>query len=128
MKAIKITTDDVISVVDIQEPTLNVMQEHLGGFIEIVRPYGFYGLDVPGSKFLIMVINENGKNEGLEENTVASDLYDSTYDDIVGDVLIMAEGFVDGEPDIVGLTDEQVQALMDNLKNIYGLEEEDETN
>lgn len=128
MKAIKLTTNDVISVVDIQEPTLQGMQEHVGGHIEIVRPYLLGEIDVPDSKSLIMLCNDDGKVLDMPENEVASELYDNPYDDIVGDVLIMAEGFVDGEPDIVGLTDEQAQALMEDLKNIYGLEEDYETN
>ncbi|KAF5051099.1 hypothetical protein DSECCO2_422620 [anaerobic digester metagenome] len=120
MKVIKITTDDVISVVDIQEPTLRGMQEQVGGSIEVVRPYGLYELNVPGSESLIMICNEDGKNLELDENFVASDLYDPVCgDDIVGDILIMAEGFVNGEPDIVGLTDEQVQALYGELLNEY---------
>lgn len=120
MKAIKITTDDVISVVDIQEPTLKGMQEQVGGHIEVVRPYGLFELDVPGSESLIMICNEEGKLEDLDFNYVASEIYDEDgYDDIAGDVLLMAEGFVDGEPDIVGLEEGQLQALYAELLNEY---------
>ena len=38
----------------------------------------------------------------------------------LGDILIMAEeGFVDGEPDIVGLDDEQQGIVMTALKNKF---------
>ena len=72
MKAIKITTYDEMLVVDITD--LKDMQEQVGGFIEIVRPYGFCELDVPQSKFLIMIVNEEGKLLDLEANEIATDL------------------------------------------------------
>ena len=121
MKALKITTDDEIFAVDV--PGLKAMQEHVGGYIEIIRPYLLGGLNVPQSKSLIMICNEEGKLLGLEENEIASDLYDSIYDSIAGDVLIMAEGFVDGEPDIVGLNNEQIEALCNEFESIYDMEE-----
>lgn len=115
MKAIKITTDDVISVVDIQEPTLKGMQEQVGGNIEIVRPYGLYELDVPQSESLIMICNEDGKFQDLEENEIGTEFYGAMFDVVVGNVLIMSEGFVNGEPDIVGLDDEQVKVLIESM-------------
>ena len=121
MKAIKITTNNEMLTVDIVG--LDEMQESVGGFIEIVRPYGFCELDVPDSKSLIMIVNEEGKRLDLEVNEIATDLYESYCDSIAGDVLIMAEGFVDGEPDIVGLTDEQVQALNNEFESVYDMEE-----
>ena len=121
MKALKITTDDEIFAVDV--PGLKAMQEQVGGFIEIVRAYGLCELEVPQSESLIMIVNEEGKLLDLEANEIATDLYESYCDSIAGDVLIMAEGFVDGEPDIVGLTDEQVQALNNEFESIYDMEE-----
>ena len=122
MKAIKITTNNVISVIDIQEPTLKGMQELVGGLIETVKPYGLYELNVPAKENLLMIVNEEGRCVGLPLNKSGSHLYnDGPYlgDPIVGDILIMAEGFVDGEPDIIGLEDEQVQALYRELKNRF---------
>lgn len=71
MKAIKITTDDVISVVDIQEPTLKGMQEHVGGYIEVVRPYGLYELNVPESESLIMICNEDDITQLIQHENYA---------------------------------------------------------
>lgn len=122
MKAIKITTDDVISVVDIQEPTLKGMQKEVGGYIQTVMSYCLNNLDVPEKHNLMMIVNEDGFSKRLPYNEVASDLAD---DFIVGDVLIMAEGFVDGESDITGLTDEQVQALLTELKNKFNFLEDE---
>jgi hypothetical protein len=120
MKAIKITTDDVISVVDIQEPTLKGMQEQVGGNIEVVRPFGFTYLNVPNKLSLVMIANEEGLCIQLPLNLLGTRLYNyPELDDeqpIVGDILIMAEGFVDGEPDIVGLTNEQTIVLYRELK------------
>ena len=123
MKAIKITTDDAISVVDIQEPTLKGMQEQVGGNIEVVRPWALTYLNVPGKENLTMIVNEEGRCIGLPDNDIGSMLYnindlDDDWEPIVGDILIMAEGFVDGEPDIVGLDEKQVQALLVELNKL----------
>lgn len=120
MKAIKVTADDVISVVDIPEPALKGLQEHVGGYIETVRPYKLCELKIPDARSLLMIVNEEGKLQNLGVNFIASDLYDDTgYDEVVGDVLFLAEGFVNGEPDIVSLSKEQVQALYGELLNEY---------
>lgn len=128
MKAIKITTDDVISVVDIQEPTLKGMQEQVGGSIEVVRPWGFMNLQVPEKETLCMIVNEEGRLLGLEINEVGSYLYNDirerenySWDSIIGNILIMAEGFMNGEPDIVGLTIEQTIVLYRELKSKFSL-------
>lgn len=124
MKAIKISTDDVISVVDIQEPTLEGIHKHVGGFMEIVRPWGFMKLEVPEKEKLCMIVNEEGRLIGLDLNEVGSFIYNDTpapfsWEPIVGDVLIMAEGFVDGEPDIVGLDDTQIDIVKAALKGKF---------
>lgn len=125
MKAIKITTDNEISVVDIQEPTLEGMQEHVGGYIQTARGYTLNDLDVPGKHNLLMIVNEDGFNMDLDYNDVATDLAD---DFILGDVLIMQEGFVNGDPDIVGLSDEQVKDILAIFENYYDMEVKNETN
>lgn len=119
MKAIRITTDNVISVVTVPEPTYLGLGELVGGgFFEVVRPWGLYNLNTPYREQLIMLVNEEGKLLELDENKVGSLLYNDTpyplywEDPIVGDILILTEGFVDGEPDIVGLSDEQIEILM----------------
>jgi hypothetical protein len=134
MKAIKITTDNVISVVTVPEPTWKGMGELVGGLFEIVRPWGLYNLDTPYKEQLCMIVNEEGRLIGLDGNVIGSYLYNDLpsshkgfgFEPIVGDILIMAEGFVDGEPDIVGLDDEQLKVVMTALKNKfkYLMEEE----
>lgn len=109
MKAIKITTDGEVKAIEVDG--LRGMQKAVGGYIQTVRSYFLNNLVVPDNKSLLMIVNEDGKNLGLDYNEIATTLYGAPYDDIVGDALIMAEGFVDGEADIVGLTDEQIKAL-----------------
>jgi len=126
MKAIKITTNDVISVIDIPEYSLWGMQEHVGGPMETVRPWGLNFLDVPDNKNLLMIVNEEGRCIGLDINRVGSSLYNDGinypfigFEPIVGDILFLEERFVDGEPDIAGLEDDQVEALLISLKNKF---------
>lgn len=136
MKAIKITTDDVISVVTVPEPTWKGMGELVGGRFEHVRPWGLYNLDTPFKEQLCMIVNEEGRLIGLDENIVGSHLYNDVpsawvpWEPIVGDILIMAEGYVDGEPDIVGLDDEQIKIVGAALMKVFEFlkEELNETN
>lgn len=110
MKAIKITTDGRAKTIEIDG--LKGMQKAVGGYIQTVRSYELSNLVVPNNHSLLMIVDEDGKNKRLKLNEIATALYGNWWDEIVGDVLIMAEGFVDGEPDIVGLEENQVQALM----------------
>ena len=125
MKAIKITTDNVISVVTVPEPTWKGLGELVGGYFETVWPWGLYNLDTPYKEQLIMIVNEEGRLIGLKTNRVGSFLYNDLpdsvvyYEPIVGDILIMMEGFVDGEPDIVGLDEEQIEVVMAALKDKF---------
>lgn len=124
MKAIKITTDNEISAVTVPEPTWQGMGQLVGGSFETVRPWGLYNLDTPYKEQLLIIVNEEGRIIGLEQNPTGTILYNETpkfmgFEPIVGDILIMAEGFVNGEPDIVGLDDEQLQVVMTALKNKF---------
>ena len=59
--------------------TLAELQEFVGGYIEVIPAY---------KKGYILVINEEGKLEGLPRNGRATDLADITlWDCIVGDAL-----------------------------------------
>lgn len=124
MKAIKITTDNEIKVVTVPEPTWKGMGQLVGGHFEHVRPWGLYNLDTPYKKSLCMIVNEEGRLIGLEHNLVGTALYNNTptplgFEPIVGDILIMTEGFVNGEPDIIGLDDEQIEIVKKALKNNF---------
>lgn len=93
------------------DPLFLRLSEVVGGHIEVVRPVG---LPDP----LLMIVNEEGLLRGLDLNTIASILYGIQHhgQPIVGNAVIMKEGFVDGEPDIVGLDPEDINALNHILK------------
>lgn len=98
-------------VQDFGEPLYKTVGAVVGGHIEIVRPVG---LPDP----LLMIVNEEGLLRGLDFNTIASILYGIQHhgQPIVGNAVIMKEGYVDGEPDIVGLDPEDINALSRILK------------
>lgn len=106
MKGILVKTTGEIREAEFGEPMFKTVGKAVGGHIEHVRPRG---LEDP----YCMVVNEEGRLRGLPVNPIGSYLY-GTYDHgepIVGDIVIMKEGFTDGEPDIVGLDDLDVQQL-----------------
>lgn len=123
MKAIKITTKNMLSVVTVPELTWKGLGQLVGGHFETVRPWGFMNLNVPFKENLCMIVNEEGRCIGLDLNEVGSILYNEIplpgFEPIVGDILIMSEGFENGEPSIIGLNDELVQALIQELINKF---------
>lgn len=73
---------------DAKTYTLEEMQEIVGGYIEFVWLSPFY----------LMVVNEDGKLNGLQLNESATDLlrlYKDTTDFIVGDVLVCEKDHID---------------------------------
>ena len=107
-RAIRITADNWISIVElrvINGSMLQDLQQNVGGWIEIVR-----GMFLPDP--LRIVCNEEGTLRRLPLNRAASLLYGS---DIVGDVLLMVQGWRDGEPDIVGLTEGHAEETVNEL-------------
>ena len=124
MRAIKITTDNLISIAEVPEPTWQGLGQLVGGRFEIVRPWGLYTLSTPYKTSLIMLVNEEGRIKGLDTNATGTLLYNDTpalkgVEPIVGDILMVAEGFANGEPDIVGLYDEQIITVWRALKNKF---------
>lgn len=89
-----------------------------GGFFEIVR------LPKLSYKYL-MLVDDCGILKGLPVNPLASELYGVRQhgQPIVGTALIMREDYVDGEPDIVGLTAEECSELTGHLKRIFMIRE-----
>ena len=118
MKAIKVSTENIISVVEIEEPAWRGMGKEVGGSFEHVLPRGLqlFGKD------LCMIVNEEGKLIGLIPNSLGTDLYNfksKFIEPIVGDILIMADGFANGEPDIIGLTDTQIEYIRRELVEAF---------
>lgn len=105
-RVVVITADNQVSPQDIEVVDgfmLQGLQEAVGGFFEIVHP--MY-LENP----YVIVCDDEGILKHKPLNPIASLWYGSG---MVGDVVIMKEGFRDGEPDILGLDDDEVQFIMD---------------
>ena len=83
------------------------LRELIGGWLELVRPRY-----LPPE--LLMLVDEEGLLKKLPVNKLGCVLYGlGSPSPIVGPLVIAGEGIVDGEPDIVGLTDQQVEDLME---------------
>lgn len=96
MKALLIPVDGKPHFSDIPDD-LHGMQSVVGGYLEVV---GVHDLRPD----MIMVIDEEGKLKGKPVNRLASMIYCSPWDHIVGDAFIVKRGYVAGEPDLVGLS------------------------
>ena len=98
MKAIKITTDNKITEINVEEPPHRSLGVEVGGFIEIVRPRR---LKSP----YVMIVDEEGLLKECHENLVGSVLYGASEHGypIFGDIVIMREDFGPEGPDLFGL-------------------------
>lgn len=90
-------------IFEVKEVTLEYMQEVVGGLIEM--PYLSYALN---SKRIDIVINEEGKLEGLDVNMLLLGDGIEVLDILVGDILFVAN---DGEGRTIGLNDNQIKYL-----------------
>ena len=111
MKGIVCTAKDELEIRDFAEPLHETVGKAVGGWFEIVHPVGM-------KRPFVMLVNEEGLLLNLDVNALGSFLYGTLAHGhpIVGDIVIMKEGFVDGEPDIVGLTDQEADAFMELFK------------
>lgn len=109
--ALIIKTDGTKQEVPFTEGTfLKLAQATVGGWIQLVR------LE---SKGIDLYLNEEGKLDGLDQNPTATALWVEDYgttDYIVGDVIIT--GGVNSDGETVGLTNEQVERLMNFTRQI----------
>ena len=97
-RVVVITTDNQIHQRDIEVVDGFLLQ----GLQELEHPY-------------VIVCDDEGILKHKKLNPIASHFYGSG---MVGDVVIMKEGFRDGEPDIVGLDDDEVQYIMDKIMEV----------
>ena len=110
MNTLKITTDNKISVIDLDFKDFKAIQREIGGHFECVKTQRLWGyFKAP----VVMLVDEEGLIKGLPFNAVASAFYG--YDEygcgIVGDILL---GLVLGE-DIIGLGDSDSEQWMEKL-------------
>lgn len=83
--------------------TLQGLHDLVGGFIEIVRPRL-----LPSD--WVFVVDDEGKLKDYPVNVLGTILYDSPWDTINGDLVLVREGMVEDEegymvPDLIGLTE-----------------------
>ena len=110
MTALVINTENEMRKVAYDPPHYEVIREAVGGHYELVRPEGL-------RKPYCMMVNEEGRLLGLPLNPLACYLYGTLIhgSPIVGDVMILTLGYYAGEPDAVGMSDDEAQHLGDNF-------------
>lgn len=108
MKVVVVTTDLEVRVEDFEEPLYKTVGSAVGGYIEHVKPAR---LRHP----YCMIVNEEGRLLDLPLNYVGSYFYgtDQHGEPIVGNIVIMKDGYRGGEPDIVGLNDVEAEQIKD---------------
>lgn len=108
MKGIVVTTDLEIRVEEFSDPLYKTVGSAVGGYIEHVKPAR---LRHP----YCMIVNEEGRLLDLPLNYVGSYFYgtDQHGEPIVGNIVIMKDGYRGGEPDIVGLNDVEAEQIKD---------------
>lgn len=110
MKGLIVTTGNEMRLVDYDPPNYDIIREAVGGWYEHVLPRR---LPQP----YCMMVNEEGLLHNLPINTLGSYLY-QTYvhgSPIVGNIIILKEGYYQGERDVVGLTEEEARRLADRF-------------
>jgi len=119
MKAIKITTNDIIEVIDIGEPIRECIKSAVGGYPEVVNPSRLYSMfkDVPDYDSLCMVVNADGRDVNFRLNAAANFLYQ--YAGIYGDILIIENKFKDFGYEFAGLSEEQESTILSEFRRIF---------
>lgn len=115
MIALVVNTKNEIRRVEYDPPHYDVIKEAVGGWYEHVHPMG---LDRPYS----MMVNEEGLLLGLPMNRLGSELYGTPKhgQPIVGDIVFLKDGYDGGEPDVVGMTEDEAQRLGDKFVKMTG--------
>lgn len=107
MKGVVVTTKNEARVQEFSRPLYESIGSVVGGYVEIVHPVGL-------PRPYLMVVNEEGLLNGLPYNAHGSLIYGTPKHGhpIVGDIVIMQEGWTDDGPDIVGLSDDDVGRII----------------
>ena len=115
MIALVVSTKNEIRRVEYDPPHYDVIKEAVGGWYERVHPMG---LNQPYS----MMVNEEGLLLGLPMNRLGSELYGTPKhgQPIVGDIVFLKDGYHGGEPDTVGMTEDEAQRLGDKFVKMTG--------
>lgn len=116
MKGIAVTTDLEIRIEEFGDPLYKTVGSAVGGYIEHVKPAR---LRHP----YCMIVNEEGRLLDLPLNYVGSYFYgtDQHGEPIVGNIVIMKDGYRGGEPDIVGLDDSEVERVKYTISTLMSM-------
>lgn len=121
MKTLKITTDNKISVVDVNFNDFKAIQQAIGGYFENVKALKLWDyFKAP----VVMIVDEEGVIKDLPVNTIGCYFYNISRHGcpIVGDMIL---GLLVG-PDITGLGDRDAEQWMEKmLKDFPKLEREE---
>ena len=114
MKGIVVTTDNHLKVQEFAAPLYKSVGAAVDGWIEIVRPGGL-------KKPFVMIVNEEGLIKELPVNVVGSLLYGTPVhgSPIVGNIVIMKEGWTSEGKDLIGLTDEEAAQITNELVAMF---------
>lgn len=112
-KVVVVSTTGNVSIIELKIDedglVLKDLQRLVGGYIEIVPPRG---LPSP----YVLVCDEEGLLKQKPVNVIGTTLYG---DPIVGDIVIMKDGFRDGEPDIVGMDDDHATRIARQIVSLH---------
>lgn len=112
MKTIKVTTDNTVSVIDVDFDDFRAIQKEVGGYFETVKTKKMFDYF---QEPIMMIVNEEGHIEQLPYNKLGSYFYDTDYHGcpIVGDLILA----VPSAEDILGL--ENAELVKEKLLNSF---------
>ncbi len=116
MKGIVVTTDLEIRIEEFSDPLYKTVGSAVGGYIEHVKPAR---LRHP----YCMIVNEEGRLLDLPLNHIGSFFYgtDQHGEPIVGNIVVMKDGYRNGELDIVGLDDSEVEQVKYTISTLISM-------
>lgn len=111
---IVITPELSVSKQEFGEPLHRTIGKAIDGHLEVVHP-----MLLP--RPYCMIVDEEGLLKEKQMNPFASVLYGYVAhgQPIVGTVVLMKEGIRDGEPDIVGLDEEDIKTIINPLISAF---------
>lgn len=106
MYILKITTENEMSLVEYDPPHYKILNDAVGGWYENVHPMRL-------EKPYFMMVNEEGYLHDLPLNLLGSILYGSDEHGypILGDIVIVKEGYYNDGPDAVGMDEDEAKSL-----------------
>ncbi len=116
MKGVVVTTDNEVRVEDFNDPLYKTVGAAVGGYIEHVHP-----MRLP--RPFCMIVNEEGRLLDLPLNHIGSYFYgtDQHGEPIVGNIVVMKDGYRNGEPDIVGLDDSEAEQVKHTISTLISM-------